>query len=295
MIRVSRLTKTFSNGKGIFNLDFEVNQGEVFGFLGPNGAGKSTTIRHLMGFLKADEGTATISERDCWAEAAENQTMIGYLPGEMEFLEGMTGSAFLRLLGDMRGMKQTGRRDALMERFQLDTKPVIRKMSKGTKQKLGIVAAFMHNPEILILDEPTSGLDPLMQQEFLSLVLEERSKGKTILMSSHVFQEVERVADRVGFIKDGRMVSVNSIEKWREQQPIRYTIWLAEDEDVSRIVNSGVTVLRQDGLSLQVEVRGNLKELFATLSECNILRFESHALGLEDTFMHLYDQEVTAK
>ena len=156
MISVQNVTKQFSNGKGLFDITFEVKEGEVFGYLGPNGAGKSTTIRNLMGFIKPTAGKATIFGLDCWEDAAKIQREVGYLPGEISFIEGMNGLEFLNLMQGMRGLKDIKRRDELIERLQFDVKTPIRKMSKGMKQKVGIVAAFMHDPEVLILDEPTS-------------------------------------------------------------------------------------------------------------------------------------------
>ncbi len=196
MIALEHVTKTFANGHGIFDLSFAVAQGEVFGYLGPNGAGKSTTIRLLMGFLRPDGGTAAINGLDCWAKAAEIQQSVGYLPGEIGFFDDMTGTQFLDLMTSMRRLPDHARRSDLIARFELDPRQMIRKMSKGTKQKVGIIAAFMHRPSVLILDEPTSGLDPLMQQRFLELVEEDKARGATILMSSHLFTEVERVCDR---------------------------------------------------------------------------------------------------
>ncbi|MGZ4112384.1 MAG: ABC transporter ATP-binding protein, partial [Tumebacillaceae bacterium] len=218
MIELHGLTKQFAGGKGIFDLTFQVQKGEIFGYLGPNGAGKSTTIRHLMGFTRPDKGRATIDGLDTWANAAEIQKRVGYLPGEIAFLERMNGLEFLKLLAGMRGLRDTSRRDELIERFQFDIKTPIRKMSKGMKQKVGIVAAFMHDPDVLILDEPTSGLDPLMQRIFVDLLLEEKRKGKTILMSSHIFHEIERTCDRVGIIKDGRLISEENVRELQSKQ-----------------------------------------------------------------------------
>jgi len=177
MIQLEHLTKRFSNGKGIFDVTFEIERGEVFGYLGPNGAGKSTTIRHLMGFIKPTSGRALISGKDCWKHAADIQAEVGYLPGEIAFIDGMTGWEFIELMRGMKKMKHPGRRDELIERLQFDVKTPIRKMSKGMKQKVAMVIAFMDDPDVLILDEPTSGLDPLMQRLFIDLILEEKQKA----------------------------------------------------------------------------------------------------------------------
>ena len=203
IIEIIGLTKDYGDHKGIFDLTFTVEEGEVFGYLGPNGAGKTTTIRHLMGFLNPDKGSSKILGLDCRSERAEIMKHLGYLPGEIAFFDGMSGMEFLNFMAEMRGLTDVSLRDKLVDLFELDTKGKIRKMSKGMKQNLGIVCAFMHDPRVLILDEPTSGLDPLMQKTFANLILEEKSKGKTILMSSHSFEEVERTCDRVGIIRQG--------------------------------------------------------------------------------------------
>ncbi|HUM56216.1 MAG TPA: ATP-binding cassette domain-containing protein, partial [Bacillota bacterium] len=196
VIEIKDLTRDYGNYKGVFDVSFSVNESEVFGFLGPNGAGKTTTIRHLMGFLKPQKGICTIAGMDCWQDSAGIQEKLGYIPGEMEFFSDMTGREFLSFLEKYRGIKANGRKNELLERFELDAKGKLKKMSKGMKQKVGIVAAFMHDPGVLILDEPTSGLDPLMQNRFINLILEEKKRGKTILMSSHMFEEVERTCHR---------------------------------------------------------------------------------------------------
>ena len=165
-ISINNLTRDYGNNKGIFDVSFNVEKGEVFGFLGPNGAGKTTTIRHLMGFIKPKMGSCSINDLDCFSKASEIQKTLGYIPGEISFFDDMSGLAFLNFLEKFRGLSKS-RKDELIEYFELNPKGKIKKMSKGMKQKIGIVAAFMHDPDILILDEPTSGLDPLMQKKFI--------------------------------------------------------------------------------------------------------------------------------
>ena len=256
VIEIKHLTRDYGHGKGVFDISFDVNRGEVFGFLGPNGAGKTTTIRHLVGFIKNQSGTCTINGHDCWKESAYINKDLGYIPGEMAFFDDMTGHEFLGFMAkyrghvDMRrqqelielfelnpqgkikkmskGMKHRGhvdmrRQQELIELFELNPQGKIKKMSKGMKQKLGIVSAFMHNPDILILDEPTSGLDPLMQKHFIELIAKEKEKGKTILLSSHIFEEVERTCDRVGIIRQGKMVTVDSVETLRNGNKVHVT------------------------------------------------------------------------
>lgn len=192
VIALSHITKDYGGGHGVFDVSFAVEQGEVFGFLGPNGAGKTTTIRQLMGFLAPDSGTCTINGLDCRTQTAAIQKNMGYIPGEPALPDDIRGGEFIRFLAAYRGMRGTGRAGELCERFELDASGRIRRMSKGMKQKVAIVCALMHDPAVLILDEPTSGLDPLMQNRFIDLILEEKQRGKTVLMSSHMFEEVER-------------------------------------------------------------------------------------------------------
>ncbi|MFR9062919.1 MAG: ABC transporter ATP-binding protein [[Clostridium] scindens] len=218
IIDIQDITKDYGGGRGVFDIAFQVKRGEVLGFLGPNGAGKTTTIRQLMGFLKPDKGKVLILGKDCFKEADQIARFVGYLPGEIAFIDSMTGMEFIRFIARMKGMKELGRARQLMEQFELDPSPKIKKMSKGTKQKIGIVCAFMQDPDILLLDEPTSGLDPLMQSAFIDLILDEKKKGKSILLSSHIFEEVERTCDRAAIIREGRLAAVEDIEKLRQNK-----------------------------------------------------------------------------
>ncbi len=196
VIKLEHVTKDYGNKKGVFDLSFSVPQGEVFGYLGPNGAGKTTTIRQLMGFIRPDKGSCRMIGKECFRQAFEIQKKTGYLAGELAFPEDMTGLGFLKFMAEMKGMKNVSRMKDLMERFELNPHGKIKRMSRGMKQKVGIVNTFMHDPEVVILDEPTSGLDPLMQNAFVDLILEEKKKGTTILMSSHIFEEIEKTCGR---------------------------------------------------------------------------------------------------
>lgn len=291
MIRLHNVTKRFANGRGIFDLSLQIPEGEVFGYVGPNGAGKSTTIRTLMGFLRPDSGIAQIAGRDCFREAAETQQIIGYLPGEISFVEGMNGLEFLRLIGGMRRMRDTSRRDELIARLELAARTPIRKMSKGMKQKVGIVAALMHRPRVLILDEPTSGLDPLMQQIFLELIEEEKQQGTTILMSSHVFPEVERVCDRVGIVKDGHLVAVENVSRLCAMQRNVFTVTLADEAEVAQLEEAGCSIVRKQGREVDVEVQGNYDVFVQALARCHVSRIDKHELNLEQIFLHYYANE----
>ena len=260
VIQIDRLTRDYGGGKGVFDVSFQVDRGEAFGFLGPNGAGKTTTIRHLMGFLKPRSGKCTIDGLDCWRCSDKIQARLGYIPGEISFFDDMTGTQFLRFAASYRGIGTGNRQKELLERFELDPKGKIKKMSKGMKQKLGIVAAFMHDPDILILDEPTSGLDPLMQSRFIDLIAEEKKRGKTILLSSHIFEEVERTCDRVGIIRQGKLVAVDSVDALRRRHVRPYTVTL-EDEETARAFAEDFGGVR-DGLAVTVTAKQSLEEIF---------------------------------
>ncbi len=259
-IQIENLVRDYGGGKGVFDVSFHVDQGEAFGFLGPNGAGKTTTIRHLMGFLKPRAGKCTIDGMDCWSERDKVQTRLGYIPGEISFFDDMSGTEFLRFIADYRRIGTHGRTQELLELFELDPKSKIKKMSKGTKQKLGIVAAFMHDPDIILLDEPTSGLDPLMQNRFVNFVAKEKEQGKTILMSSHIFEEVERTCDRIGIIRKGRMTAVDSAAALRERHTRSYTVTL-ENEAAAEAFAADFGGTRS-GTKVTVTTKQSLEEIF---------------------------------
>lgn len=289
VIEINDLTKDYGNHKGIFHLSFHVNEGEVFGYLGPNGAGKTTTIRHLMGFLRADKGEAKILGKNCRTESSDIMKELGYLPAEIAFFDGMSGMDFLKFMSEMKGLTNTSYRDELIKRFELDTRGRIRKMSKGMKQKLGIVCAFMHDPKVLVLDEPTSGLDPLMQKIFADLILEERSKGKTILMSSHSFEEIERTCDRVGIIRQGELVATEDIHALKEKRRKTYLITFnspsaaADFAKTSTYGNVDVS-----GSIVKVSVLGNVTTFVKELGKYPVVDLDTEKSNLEDVFMQYY-------
>ena len=234
VIDVQGLTKDYGQGRGVFGLTFQVERGEVFGFLGPNGAGKTTTIRQLMGFIRPTAGRASILGMDCFAQAAAIQAHVGYLPGELSLMDDLTGDGFLRFMANMRGMADLGAAGELKELFRLDGRQRLRKMSKGTRQKVGLVCAFMARPDLLLLDEPTSGLDPLMQSRFVELLLREKARGATILLSSHMFEELERTCDRVAILRAGRLAAVERTEDLRRARTKRYRFSFPAPEAAGR-------------------------------------------------------------
>lgn len=288
VIEIKNITKDYGQGKGIFNVSFSVERGEVLGFLGPNGAGKTTTIRHLMGFSKANKGSCNINGLDCFEKSAEIQKNLGYLPGEIAFLDDMTGIKFIKFVAEMKGIKNLTRAKELIERFELNPNSKIKKMSKGMKQKIGIVCAFMQEPDILILDEPTSGLDPLMQNEFIKLILEEKERGTTILMSSHSFEEIERTCDRAAIIKDGKIVSVENISTLKESKQKIYNITFENEEVVRDFLKEGFKIKDIDKNNVTVLVKGDIMPLIKSLGKYKVVSLESKAQSLEDLFMHFY-------
>ena len=293
MIDVKKLTVTYPSGKGVFDLDFKVNKGEVMGYLGPNAAGKTTTIRALLGFMPAGSGSCSIGGLDCFTKAPEIQRSLGYIPGEIAFLDDMKGDEFLRFMHDMRGTKDRAKEKRLMEMFELEPKGEIRKFSKGMKQKLGIITAFMHDPEILVLDEPSSGLDPLMQNRFIDLIMEEKKRGKTILMSSHIFEEVERTCDNVLIIKDGRIIRQSDVKTLKTSQRKGFTIQPQDAHAASGILQAeGFDVTVSPGGTLEVFVTGERMDQFIkTAARFTVLNFEGMSQSLEDVFMQFYGRE----
>ena len=290
IIEISQITKDFGHGRGVFDLCFSVEKGEVFGFLGPNGAGKTTTIRQLLGFIRPDSGFVSILGMDCFRDAAEIQKHLGYLPGEIAFIDHMTGMEFLRFLAGMKGLSDLSRARELMEYFELDASGRIRKMSKGTKQKLGIVCAFMSDPDILILDEPTSGLDPLMQSRFIELILQEKKKHKTILLSSHIFEEVEKTCDRTAVIRKGHLVDIVEMEKLQGNRRRICRVLFADASKALTFSRCHPGALLKD-CQVTVPVSGSMELFIRELSQYPILDLEMRPQTLEELFLHFYGGE----
>ena len=289
-IEIEHLTKDYGNGKGVFDVSLAIKQGEVYGYLGPNGAGKSTTMRHLMGFSKPQSGTVNILGLECLSNQKEIQGRLGYLPGEIAFQEDMTGIAYLKLIAKMRHMKDFSYGEKLIDFFELDPSGGIKRMSKGMKQKIGIVAAFMHDPQILLLDEPTSGLDPLMQNRFVELIEKEKKRGKTILLSSHIFEEVEKTCDRIGMIRKGKLVKEFTVDELRHSQLKTYKIEFAVSSDMEKMKEVYPdAVFKEDRRQMIVSINdGQINALIRQLAKCDVhfLKEEKHTL--EEYFMQFY-------
>jgi ABC-2 type transport system ATP-binding protein len=283
------LSKDYGSGHGLFDLDLDVAEGEVFGFLGPNGAGKTTTIRLLMGVIHASAGTASIFGLDCDRDSVAVKREVGYLPGDLPQFGGMRGSEVVAYLGGMRGAIHQSRVKDLAERFQLDLGRRFREYSRGNKQKLGLVLAFMHSPRLLILDEPTGGLDPLNQQTFHQLVGEVKAAGTTVFLSSHVLSEVEETCSRVGIIRDGRLVSDMSMDRVHEIRFHEVVMEFGGDVPEAAVrAAAGVEDVAVDGKRLTCTVHGGFDPLLAAIRDSNVVDLVSREPSLESIFLSYY-------
>lgn len=296
MIDLRDVTLKYSSTRGIFNLDFKVEKGEVFGYIGPNGAGKTTTIRMLMGFIRAGRGKATIDGLSCYSRAAAIQKNLGYVPEDVALPESMRVKEYLSFIRQMRGFsgpKDTRIRDALIERFEVDKRGKIEQMSPSMKKRLAIVTAFMHDPKILLLDEPTSGLDPSMQSQLLDLILEQKRQGKTILLSTHKFEEVERTCDRVGVLKDGYLVADSDIVSLRSQETKAYLVKFAAPPNLEQIKKYGFGYRQLSQSDFEILSPGDrIDVLMKVLSHEKVLVFNSKNQSLEEIFPNHYHQDV---
>ena len=238
IIKTEHLTKDYGNGHGIFDISLEVKKGEVFGFIGTNGSGKTTTIRNMMGFIRPDGGNVSVFGMDSWEQSIDIKPYVSYVPGEIAFPKLASGTEFLKLQAEYFGITDFDYMNKLIKMFQLDPTANLKRMSKGMKQKTAIVAALMGDRDILVLDEPTTGLDPLMREVFLDLVREEKAKGKTIFMSSHIFEEIEEVCDRVAMIKDGKLVDLIDVYALRHEKRKHFIAVFEKAEDIKSFISA---------------------------------------------------------
>jgi ABC-2 type transport system ATP-binding protein len=278
-------------------VSFEVTDGEVFGFLGPNGAGKTTTMRLLMALLYANAGRARIAGLDCWRRSVDVKRVVGYLPGELALDPGLTGGQILAYFANLRGGVDRAYLDALITRLDLDPTRRFRHYSHGNKQKVGLIQAFMHRPRLLILDEPTSGLDPLNQHEFERMVTEVRADGRTVFLSSHILSEVESVCDRVGIIREGRLVRVGGVAELKNVRRHEVDLTFAGDlpADAFRDL-AGIERLEAlpDGRTLRLVVHGDIDPIVKMAAQHALTAFVSHEPSLEDVFLRFYQNEGAA-
>jgi ABC-2 type transport system ATP-binding protein len=294
-IQTSKLSKDYGLGRGLFDLDLAVAPQEVFGYLGPNGAGKSTTIRCLMGLIRPTLGSAHIFGLDCRRDSVAVKRKVGYMPGDMPQFGSLRGKEVVAYLGGLRGNVDPAVVRKIAERFDLDLGRRFREYSSGNKKKLGIVLAFMHQPELLILDEPTGGLDPLNQQEFYKLVTEARDGGATIFLSSHILSEVEHVCDRVGIIRSGRLVKVAELDEIHNIRLHRLELEFAPGSEVPVMAirtAAGVEDVVVDDHRVTCTVKGTFDPLLKALTGTSVTNLVSHEPSLEEVFLTYYRPEA---
>ena len=302
IINVEHMTKDYGYGRGVFDVSLHVEKGEVFGFLGPNGAGKSTTIRHLMGFSKPDSGKVEIFGEPTFQKYYDVLKKVGYIPGEIALPAGLTGNEFLKMMQDLTGVKNEERINMLSDLFELDSASLlcdVKRMSLGVKRKLAVVSAFMSDPEVLILDEPTSGLDPVMQERFIQFIHKEKERGKTILLSSHIFSEIDNTCDRIAIIKDGKIVSEFVANDLKHASRKFYTVDFESEEEKKKFLEKsseiGSLVLitdKENEIYLSIEDK-DLNELISYLSSVEVTKFGNRKESLEDYFMKFYKEDKT--
>lgn len=302
IINVEHMTKDYGYGRGVFDVSLHVEKGEVFGFLGPNGAGKSTTIRHLMGFSKPDSGKVEIFGEPTFQKYYDVLKRVGYIPGEIALPAGLTGNEFLKMMQDLTGVKNEERIRMLLDLFELDSASLlcdVKRMSLGVKRKLAVVSAFMSDPEVLILDEPTSGLDPVMQERFIQFIHKEKERGKTILLSSHIFSEIDNTCDRIAIIKDGKIVSEFVANDLKHASRKFYTVDFESEEEKKKFLEKsseiGSLVLitdKENEIYLSIEDK-DLNELISYLSSVEVTKFGNRKESLEDYFMKFYKEDKT--
>ncbi len=299
-IEVQNLTKDYGFGRGVFDVNIHVDNGEVFGFLGPNGAGKSTTIRHLMGFSRPDSGSTKILGRETFNKYFEILQHVGYIPGEIALPAGLTGWEFIHMMQDLQKIHNTERLKYMLDLFELDNVVLsgeTKRMSLGVKRKLAVVTAFMSDPDVLILDEPTSGLDPVMQENFIQFIHEEKARGKTILLSSHIFSEIDSTCDRIAIIKDGKIVSEFVADDLKHASKKYYTIEFgsadAKDSFLKTVSSlKTMALLRDDDKKIFISIEDcELNMLIGLLSQFDVIQFSNRKETLEDYFMKFYKED----
>lgn len=302
IIEVKNLTKDYGSGRGVFDVSIDVKKGEVFGFLGPNGAGKSTTIRHLMGFSKPDSGSTKIFGYETFNKYYEILAKVGYIPGEIALPAGITGKEFIKMMQDLQGIHNNERLKMLLDLFELDEIALngeTKRMSLGVKRKLAVVVAFMSDPDVLILDEPTSGLDPVMQERFIEFIHQEKGRGKTILLSSHIFSEIDSTCDRIAIIKDGKIVSTFIANELKHASLKYYEILfgneIAKEKFKNEVKNiKSFHLLKEDKNSNEIYISledSDLNKLINVMSNLEIVKFSNRRESLEEYFMKFYKEE----
>ncbi len=287
-MRIEGLTRLYPNGRGIRNVDLEVARGEVFGFLGPNGAGKTTLIRTILGFLRPQQGRIEVLGLDALRQSRAVRRRVGYLPSDPSLYDFLTGRQNIQFALAVRGIRDWSRVDELARRLEIDLDQRLKRLSRGNKQKVAIIAALAHDPDLVILDEPTSGLDPLMQERFSELIREEKARGKTIFMSSHVLSEVEALCDRVGIIRDGEIVAVDTVTHMKKRR-IKHVMceFAGEAPDLSSV--EGVSDLQAEGSRVRFTLTGNVDALIKELAGRSLVDLTVADPPLEEVFRAFYE------
>jgi ABC-2 type transport system ATP-binding protein len=289
VIRADALTKSYGKSRGVIDLTFEVVPGEVFGYLGPNGAGKTTTIRTMLDFIRPTRGRISLFGLDPHHDGPDVRRRVGYLPGEFGLYERLTGEEYLRTFAALRGQVPWSQVSALADRLKLELGVRIKSLSHGNKRKLGLIQAFMHEPELLVMDEPTQGLDPLIQQEFYALIDEARERGATTFISSHVMPEVERVCDRVAIIREGRLITVADIGDLKSAALRRVEFHFDHPVPASAFASlASVVTAEASGDEIRLSVRGPLDEVVKEAARHTVVNVETHEPSLEDVFLDVY-------
>jgi ABC-2 type transport system ATP-binding protein len=294
IIETEKLTKSYGNKRGIVDVTFQVEEGEVFGFLGPNGAGKTTTIRVLMALLRADSGVARIAGLDCWRNSVEIKRLVGYTPGEPALDPNLTGGQILEYFAHLRGGVDQSYLKQLVERFDLDISRKFRQYSTGNKRKVVLIQAFMHRPRLLILDEPTSGLDPLNQHEFDRMVKEVQDEGRTVFLSSHILSEVEKTCTRVAIIRDGRLVRIGGVAEVKAIKRYEITITFADAVPVETFKTvDGVIEVESinNGHGVRLAVQGPADAVIKAAARFPVVSLTTYEPSLEDIFLRYYEVE----
>ncbi|PGL71663.1 ABC transporter ATP-binding protein [Bacillus sp. AFS055030] len=291
-IEIKNLTKTYGNSRGIKDISFNIEEGEIFGFIGPNGAGKSTTIRTLLSLIYPTSGSAKIFGKDCVQFAPEIKKEIGYLPSEVFYYDNMKVMDLLKYSASFYKKDCMKRMKELAEVMDLDLTKKIDDLSLGNKKKVGIVQGLLHEPKLIILDEPTSGLDPLMQQRFFDLLEEENKKGATILFSSHILSEVQRLCDRVAIIKEGEIVTVEKISTLQDNNYKRFKIDSQNGVDANFFNMPGVNNISVKGKTISFIYKGNINIVLKKIAEIEIGNLWIEEPDLEEIFLHYYEKEA---
>jgi ABC-2 type transport system ATP-binding protein len=288
VIQTNNLTKFYGKSRGIENVNITVNKGDIYGFLGPNGSGKSTTIRTLLDLIRPTAGTASILGMDCQKDTVAIKKRIGYVPGDMNLYGFMTGEKFMAYFGGIRGRYDAAAAKKYADRFDIRLDRKMKEYSKGNRQKIALIQAFINDPELVIMDEPTSGLDPLVQQTFLDLLREEAANGRTIFMSSHVLFEVEKACNRVAIIKDGAIVAQEKVEDLQKKSGRILDVKFNEPVSPDLFRMEGVTNIAKHNGSIRMTVSGNVRNVLKEISCHDVADISVHQMSLEDIFLEYY-------